>query len=82
VCVAPDETILGEVKTILSYRPGFKNQLMYNDVTATYRVYLSLPMLFFVRIKGCVNCCKPFSVHIKTCIHALNRLVTRRVFSK
>jgi hypothetical protein len=38
---------------------------MYNDVTAKYRIYLSLPMLFFVRIKGCVNCCKTTPVNKK-----------------
>ena len=42
------------------HRPGFKRQLMFQDVTAKYCIYdkvPSLPMSFFVRIKGCVNCC-------------------------
>ena len=35
----------------LPYRPGFKRQLMFQDVTAKYCIYdklLSLPMSFFV----------------------------------
>ena len=52
----------------LPYRPGFKRQLKAQDVTAKYCIYdkvPSLPMSFFVRIKGCVNCCTTTSVHKK-----------------
>jgi hypothetical protein len=41
--------------TYLYHRPGFKRQLMFQDVTAKYCIYdkvPSLPMSFFVRIKG------------------------------
>jgi len=59
------------------YIPEFKKHLMYNDVTTKYRIYLLLPISFFVRIMGCdVNCCKKIQ-YIKTRIHTLNRLVTR-----
>ncbi len=50
------------------HRPGFKKHLMFQDVTAKYCIYdkvPSLPMSFFVRIKGCVNCCTTTSVHKK-----------------
>ncbi len=52
----------------LPYRPGFKRQLMFQDVTAKYCIYdkvPSLPMSFFVRIKGCVNCRTTTSVKKK-----------------
>ena len=48
------------------HRPGFKRQLMFQDVTAKYCIYdkvPSLPMSFFVRIKGCVNFCTTTSVY-------------------
>ena len=64
-------------------RPGDKRQLKAQDMTAKYCIYdkvPSLPMSFFVRIKGCINCCTTTSVHKKTRIHALNRLVTGGVF--
>ena len=47
---------------------GFKRQLMFQDVTAKYCIYdkvPSLPMSFFVRIKGCVNFCTTTSVYTK-----------------
>ncbi len=50
------------------HRPGFKKHLMFQDVTAKYCIYNkvpSLPMSFFVRIKGCVNCCMTTSVYKK-----------------
>ncbi len=53
----------------LPYRPGFKKHLMFQDVTAKYCIYdkvPSLPMSFFVRIKGCVNCCTTTSVYKKS----------------
>jgi hypothetical protein len=56
------------MKTDNYHRPGFKKHLMFQDVTAKYCIYdkvPSLPMSFFVRIKGCVNCCTMTSVHKK-----------------
>ncbi len=57
--------------------PGDKRQLKAQDVTAKYCIYdikyvPSLPMSFFVRIKGCVLY-DDLSTY-KTRIHALNRL--------
>ena len=69
-------------RTTRSMWSTYKNHLLYNDVTAKYRICLSLTMLFFVRIKGCVNCCKTTSVHKKARIHALICLVTGSVFWK
>ena len=60
---------LGHVRVLsmnLYHRPGFKRQLMFQDVTAKYCIYdkvPSLPMSFFVRIKGCVNCRTTTSVY-------------------
>jgi hypothetical protein len=65
------------------HRPGFKKHLMFQDVTAKYCIYdkvPSLPMSFFVRIKGYVNCCTTTSVCKKTRINALICLVTGSFF--
>ena len=59
--------------SFLPYRPGFKKQLMFQDVTAKYCIYdkvPSLPMSFFVRIKGCVNCRTTTSVYKKRVLRA------------
>jgi hypothetical protein len=53
---------------LLYHRPGFKRQLMFQDVTAKYCIYDKVPSLlmsFFVRIKGCVNCRTTTSVYKK-----------------
>jgi hypothetical protein len=41
---------------------------MFQDVTAKYRIYLSLLMWFLIRIKGCANCCKTTSSVHKKCV--------------
>jgi hypothetical protein len=70
-CRSKWEQVLGmlnEELNQLPYRPGFKKHLMFQDVTAKYCIYDKVPSLsmsFFIRIKGCVNCCTTTSVHKK-----------------
>ena len=50
------------------HRPGDKKQLMFQDVTAKYFIYVKVPlklMSFFVVVEGCVNFHDMTSVHKK-----------------